>query len=162
MHAENDSQIVASTQKGRLLVFDKETANCREIPAHDFEAWYVSVESQSMVYTASDDCSFKLWDLRVDTPVYKNTKHHTAGVTFCSPFIGFGEHALLTGSYDCSIALWDRRKLTSQPLESLSFDGKSVWDVKQTGGQLGICCVYDGYLFSPSAKSLSELQFKSY
>jgi hypothetical protein len=79
--------------------------------------------------------------------VYTNSKHHTAGVTFCNPFSHFGEHALLTGSYDCSLALWDRRKLTKDPYKSKNLDGHSVWDVKLENDRLGISCVYDGYLF---------------
>ena len=40
--------------------------------------------SGDIVYSASDDASFKKFDTRVglSSPVYTNKRHHTAGVTF--------------------------------------------------------------------------------
>ena len=40
------------------------------------------------VYSASDDCSFKGFDLRSAASTVNNAKHHTAGVTFIKPWFG--------------------------------------------------------------------------
>lgn len=94
--------------------------------------------------------------------MFANSKHHQAGVTFCQPFLTFGECSLLTGSYDCSLAQWDLRKLSRLPIDSLSVSPKSVWDIKYARGILGVACVYDGYLFTKKLAPLSELQFGKY
>ena len=111
---------------------------------HDYEVWYCSFSSHAersgdIVYSASDDASFKMFDTRVGltSPVYANKRFHTAGVTFVrsldqvgcmSPMAG--SHCLLTGSYDCSVALWDERQMGREPIERIETGGLSVWDIK--------------------------------
>ena len=53
--------------------------------------WYTNFSSHAersgdIVYSASDDASFKKFDTRVGfaAPVYMNKRHHQAGVTFVS------------------------------------------------------------------------------
>lgn len=45
--------------------------------AHDYEVWIAAFDSHSpgLLYSGSDDCHFKLWDLREDTgrPVFNDT-----------------------------------------------------------------------------------------
>lgn len=84
-----------------------------------------------MLYTGSDDCAFKAWDLREDPDagpcaesetnsgltfhvasepacLHTNRKTHSAGVCTISPH-PVHAHILATGSYDERVRLWDLR-----------------------------------------------------
>ena len=139
---------------------------------HDFSIWYTSFSKaeSNIVYTGSDDSSFKKFDTRVgfQTPVYQNKKYHSAGVTFVrelEQLNNIKSKILLTGSYDCSIAAWDERKLGREPIEYKSTDEKSVWDIKinpQQPNDWGVASIYDGYLFdinNTSSKTIKDLDF---
>ena len=87
-HDISGSQAVCGTYDGNLLTVDLEKNEIVNEPtkAHDFSVWYTSYskDDANIIYSASDDASFKKFDTRVGlgTPVFQNRKHHTAGVTF--------------------------------------------------------------------------------
>ena len=79
---------MCGTYDGNLLTVDlekKEIIN-EATKAHDFSVWYTSFSKDdvNIIYSASDDASFKKFDTRIglSTPVFQNRKHHTAGVTY--------------------------------------------------------------------------------
>ena len=75
-HDISGSQAVCGTYDGNLLTVDlekKELVN-EATKAHDFSVWYTSFskDDANIIYSASDDASFKKFDTRVglSTPVY--------------------------------------------------------------------------------------------
>ena len=143
LHHSTTNTIVASgLNTGTVCIFDRESkSRIHCIPAHKYEIWYTCIVGDT-VYSASDDCSFRGFDLRSAAPTLNNTKHHTAGVTFIKPWF---EKQFITGSYDQTIAIWDERNFKT-PVASQIIDG-SVWDIKVSGGQVGISSIYEGYFF---------------
>ena len=87
LHHSTTNTIVASgLNTGTVCIFDRETkSQMHFIPAHKYEIWYTCIVGD-IVYSASDDCSFRGFDLRSAEPTLNNTKHHTAGVTFIKPW----------------------------------------------------------------------------
>lgn len=85
-----------------------------------------------VLYSGSDDCSFKGWDIRLpnstvsasssDQPapqqsaIFSNRKSHSAGVT-CISSHPRQDHVLVTGSYDEHVRLWDLRMI-QRPVET--------------------------------------------
>ena len=187
-HDISNKEAVCGTYDGNIMTVNLEEKKIisEGTKAHDFSVWYTSYATgdSNIVYSASDDASFKKFDTRIglQAPVYQNRKHHTAGVTcvrqlkhLCS--LESAEHVLLTGSYDCSIAAWDERKLGREPVQSISTDERSVWDIKinpLAPNDWGVASIYDGYLFdinnstkdekakSIERKNIDDLNFKQY
>ena len=87
-HDIQDQLAICGTQDGNLYLvdLDKGESVFEGISVHDFSIWYTSFSKAdcNIVYTGSDDSSFKKFDTRVgfQTPVYQNRKYHSAGVTF--------------------------------------------------------------------------------
>lgn len=164
MHDTNETSIAACYSSGAVHVIDKETAKLKaSFPKiHQFEVWFtaLSPSEPDMVYSCSDDCSFKCLDTRTQAPVY-TIKQHEAGVTWLSELT---DHKLLTCSYDGTLRLWDCR--TRKELSGLGLPGKpALWDVKSLpSGGIGIAAIYDGYFFSRqgSLGDLASLEFDHY
>ena len=117
---------------------------------HQFEVWYTHFRPEkSILYSCSDDCSFKALDFRSNSLIY-SCKKHDAGVTWLK---AISENEVMTCSYDGTVRIWDERYIKSGALEQLNFPGKSLWDVnyylcEETGKLwMGIAAIYDGYLF---------------
>jgi hypothetical protein len=68
-----------------------------------------------IVYSGSDDCSLKGWDLRQppEAPIFVDKRTHGAGVC-CMQSSSAVEHLLVTGSYDERARTWDLR-MTQRP-----------------------------------------------
>ena len=85
MHDTTKTIISACYQDGSVMVFDKETAQIVSAfpKLHQFEVWYTHISplDESVIYSCSDDCSFKATDLR-SNGVNFSVKKHDAGVTF--------------------------------------------------------------------------------
>lgn len=87
-HSTSKSIVVSGLNTGTVCVFDKESGSqVHCVPAHKYEIWYTCIVDDT-VYSASDDCSFKGFDLRSAASTVNNAKHHTAGVTFIKPWFG--------------------------------------------------------------------------
>jgi len=148
MHDTYEKAIAACYSSGSVHVIDRETAKVTaSFPKiHQFEVWFTrfSPIEKDLVYSCSDDCSFKCLDTRTIAPVY-SIKKHEAGVTWLSEL---PEHRLLTCSYDGTLRVWDSR--TRKELSCLALPGKpALWDVKTLPeGGIGIAGIYDGYFFS--------------
>ncbi|CAN0890734.1 Diphthine methyltransferase homolog [Linum grandiflorum] len=106
----------------------------QEWQAHDFEVWAASfdIHQPHLVYTGSDDCKFRCWDIR-DQPssnmVFQNSKVHKMGVC-CIAKNPNDPNTLLTGSYDEYLRLWDVRSI-SKPVNQVSVClGGGVWRIK--------------------------------
>ena len=58
-HSTNQSIVVSGLNTGTLCVFDREsTSKVHSVPAHRYEIWYTCIVDETVVYSASDDCSF--------------------------------------------------------------------------------------------------------
>ncbi|KAL9264538.1 Diphthine methyltransferase-like protein [Drosera capensis] len=126
---------------GGLSVFGVEGTNMedshlsilQEWNAHEFELWAATFDIQQpyLLYTGSDDCKLKGWDLRSNpsAPVFQNSKVHTAGVC-CIAKNPMDPHTLLTGSYDEHLRVWDVRSIF-KPVNDTSIGlGGGVWRIK--------------------------------
>ena len=78
-----------------------------------------------IIYSGSDDCSLKGWDVRQppEAPTFVDKRTHGAGVC-CMQTSPAVEHLLVTGSYDERVRTWDLRMIrrptcTSQVLYAL-------------------------------------------
>ncbi|KAL9249870.1 Diphthine methyltransferase-like protein [Drosera capensis] len=93
---------------------DSHLSVLQEWNAHEFELWAATFDIQQpyLLYTGSDDCKLKGWDLRSNpsAPAFQNSKVHTAGVC-CIAKNPMDPHTLLTGSYDEHLRVWDVRLL---------------------------------------------------
>ena len=110
-----------------------------------------------MVYTCSDDFTFKAIDIRSGNLMY-SCKKHEAGVTW---LYKYNDTNLISGSYDSTLRIWDERSMKTE-VESRSFGGKSIWDVKfNKRGYMSIACIYDGYLLAKDKdyKPLGSAEF---
>lgn len=153
MHDSTANQMAGCYQDGSVALFDRETAKIQTFlpKTHQFEVWYTHFRSdnQSILYSCSDDCSFKSIDLRT-CQVIQTCKKNDAGVTWLGTGNLIDSNQILTGGYDGVMKLWDDRNLKQGPIQELSFPGKSIWDIKYSirdNGifQMGFAGIYDGY-----------------
>ncbi|CAN0923104.1 Diphthine methyltransferase [Linum grandiflorum] len=104
----------------------------QEWKAHDFEVWAASfdIHQPHLVYTGSDDCKFRCWDIRASSNmVFQNSKEHKMGVC-CIAKSPSNPNTLLTGSYDEYLRMWDVRSI-SKPVNQVSVClGGGVWRLK--------------------------------
>ncbi|KAL6177480.1 hypothetical protein ACLB2K_049006 [Fragaria x ananassa] len=119
--------------------------------AHDFEVWTTSfdIHQPQLVYTGSDDCKFKCWDLR-DGPsklAFQNSKVHTMGVT-CIAKNPSDPNTLLTGSYDEYLRVWDVRSISKPVNEMSTCLGGGVWRIKYhpfVSSLVLAACMHNGF-----------------
>ncbi|XP_062029492.1 uncharacterized protein LOC133745432 isoform X2 [Rosa rugosa] len=119
--------------------------------AHDFEVWTTSFDTHQpqLVYSGSDDCKFKCWDLR-DGPsklAFQNSKVHTMGVT-CIAKNPNDPNTVLTGSYDEYLRVWDVRSISKPVNETSTCLGGGVWRIKYhpfVSGLVLAACMHNGF-----------------
>ncbi|KAM0023989.1 putative transcription factor WD40-like family [Helianthus debilis subsp. tardiflorus] len=113
-----------------ISIDETKTSVLQEWKAHDFEVWAASFnpDQPHLVYTRSDDCKFKGWDLR-NSPseiAFQNSKAHQIGVC-CIVKSPHDPNTLFTGSYDENLRVWDVRSI-SRPVNETSINlGGGVW-----------------------------------
>eukprot|EP00210_Caulerpa_lentillifera_P002395 g2296.t1 len=130
----NDHQIYTSTTDGYISLVEcapHEMIMDSKFQAHDLEVWCVTSDSENVrdtfakhlvcfqsdiVFSGSDDCTFKGWDLRADTKlIFCRNKEHDAGV--CTIAVNPQNASILaTGSYDENLRIWDRRMMSNPVL----------------------------------------------
>ncbi|CAN6713842.1 unnamed protein product [Malus baccata var. baccata] len=119
--------------------------------AHDFEVWTTSydIHQPQLVYSGSDDCKFKCWDLR-DGPsklAFQNTKAHTMGVC-CIAKNPYDSNSVVTGSYDEYLRFWDVRSISTPVNETSVCLGGGVWRIKFhpfVAGLVLTACMHNGF-----------------
>lgn len=119
--------------------------------AHEFELWAASFDTHQpdIVYTGSDDCELKGWDLRngLSMPAFQNSKVHKMGIC-CIVKNPFDPHALLTGSYDENLRVWDVRSISKPVNETSVCLGGGVWRIKYHPSAKGLvlaACMHNGF-----------------
>ncbi|KAB2633340.1 diphthamide biosynthesis protein 7-like protein [Pyrus ussuriensis x Pyrus communis] len=140
----NGSVVIASI--GESQIETQETWK-----AHDFEVWTASydIHQPQLVYSGSDDCKFKCWDLR-DGPsklAFQNTKAHTMGVC-CIAKNPYDSNSVVTGSYDEYLRLWDVRSISTPVNETSVCLGGGVWRIKFhpfVAGLVLTACMHNGF-----------------
>jgi len=129
---ENERVAVSYTD-GELCIFennvDGETKQLQQWKAHDYESWIVAFDrhNRDVLFSGSDDCMLKGWDLRCSTaaPIFR--KRFSMGVTTIQSN-PHRSNQIIVGSYDESIRLFDQRS-TKTPLKSVE-SGGGVWRLK--------------------------------
>ncbi|KAL8590138.1 hypothetical protein ACOMHN_010333 [Nucella lapillus] len=125
------SRVVTSDSTGGLTVLEvgSEVTTASQWHAHDFEAWICAFDqwNTDVIYSGSDDCKLKVWDLRVGTTPVSTNSRFTMGV--CSiQSSPLREHMVAVGSYDENLRLFDGRQMRS-PVSTTALGG-GVWRVK--------------------------------
>jgi len=149
----NNDVLVVSDSKGCVTILhvgDEGVVVSEVITGHGFEAWTCCFSKQdpNLFYSGGDDCVLNAYDLRVssDSPVKKNSKIHTMGVTSMlsnNQSSCDREWELWTGSYDETVRLWDTRNLKFEV--SSKNVGGGVWRIKQRKDRLLIGAMHDGF-----------------
>ncbi|XP_041363596.1 diphthine methyltransferase-like [Gigantopelta aegis] len=144
------SDIITSDSTGSLTLFKvgSDIVVADRWKAHDYEAWICAFNywDGNVVYSGSDDCTFKGWDMRSNqrSPVFTNKR---AEMGVCSIQSNpWKEHLLAVGSYDEHVYLYDTRSMRS-PLSTASLGG-GVWRVKwdpSCGEHLLTATMYNGF-----------------
>lgn len=172
-------RLVASGSKGNLVVFNitleggssevtvRMTKAGGDLTGHDFEAWIAAFDCwkpESVVYSGGDDMALKVHDLRTNSTVLTNRKHHTAGVTSLLSD-AFNEHRIFSGSYDDTLATWDTRTLR-QPVQTLPLGG-GVWRIRQSvdhtkQDMLAVAAMYNGFHLVSIAENKGVLHYQEH
>lgn len=134
-----------------VSLHETKTSILQEWKAHDFEVWATSFDPDQphLVYTGSDDCKFKGWDLRNGPSelAFQNSKGHQMGVC-CIAKSPHDSHTLFTGSYDEHLRIWDVRSI-SRPVNETSINlGGGVWRIKNHSvvpGLILAACMHNGF-----------------
>eukprot|EP00118_Oscarella_pearsei_P020230 m.218674 g.218674 ORF g.218674 m.218674 type:complete len:363 (+) comp39903_c0_seq1:196-1284(+) len=116
---------------------------------HDFEAWIATFDftDKNVVYSGSDDCTLKLWDIRdLSRPQRRQVlKEHSMGV--CSIRSNhLRAHCLATGSYDEMVLVWDTRHMVRPTTKTET--GGGVWRLKwhpRKESSLLSACMHNGF-----------------
>ena len=131
LFSASDSKISVSHSDGKISLWQIESraSKTREISAHENEAWVVSFDchNPNLIYSGSDDCTLKGWDLREEKSCFVNRKTFSMGVT-CAQKSVHDENELLVGSYDENVYLFDTRQMSKPKVEKKL--GNGVWRVK--------------------------------
>ncbi|KAI8913796.1 WD40-repeat-containing domain protein [Powellomyces hirtus] len=129
----SDPQIVISESDGsiaRMSMADGALRRIDEWHAHEFEAWIAAFNywNTDIIYTGGDDCTLKVWDMRLDPHTASSTsRRHEAGVCSIQSH-PHKEHIIATGSYDERVLIWDTRKMRAPVTEYHT--GGGVWRLK--------------------------------
>ncbi|CDU15910.1 diphthine methyltransferase, putative [Plasmodium yoelii] len=95
--------------------------------AHEYHVWSCAFAGdENIITTGSDDCSFKIWDMRSKNCSQKNNRSHSQGVTVVK-FESLSK-TLYTGSYDNKIRIFDLRNI-QDPLQTIDLKS-SIWRIK--------------------------------
>lgn len=136
----------------------------QEWQAHSLETWCATFDpgQPHLVYSGSDDCSFKGWDLRQEqpSPVFVNSKSHGAGVCIVSPHPSRTQ-LLATGSYDECIRLWDARNMARPLVAAERAAGGGVWRLKWHPADphlLLAACMYGGFAVARCATAFDSVE----
>ncbi|KAL4584922.1 hypothetical protein LXL04_009533 [Taraxacum kok-saghyz] len=128
---------------------ETKTTILQEWKAHEFEVWATSFDPHQphLVYTGSDDCKLKGWDLRnyPSSPTFQNSKSHQMGVC-CIAKSPHCPYTLYTGSYDEKLRVWDVRSI-SRPVNEVNLGG-GVWRIKNHSvvhGLILAACMHNGF-----------------
>jgi len=131
--------------------------------AHSLETWIIACdrENENILYSGSDDCLLRMWDLRNGTDrACFTSKQHLMGV--CSfQTHPTRDHIFCSGSYDESVVIWDNRCMRT-PLSEFPTGG-GVWRLKwHPHGQdiLLAACMYNGYKIIDYESCLSAPKLK--
>ena len=134
---ENGSyRVLSSDTKGTLSLLDLSNNNLgvtKEIKAHDYEVWSVSMDrfDSNLLYSGADDCELRMWDVREPCakPVGQCTEF-AGGVTFIMQGQrngelagGYTQNELLCSSYDERIYVLDKRNLKRSLRSSKKMNG---------------------------------------
>ncbi|XP_023763320.1 uncharacterized protein LOC111911806 [Lactuca sativa] len=130
---------------------ETKTITLQQWKAHDYEVWATTFDPDqpNLVYTGSDDCKFKGWDLRnsPSSTTFQNSKSHQMGVC-CISKSPHNPYTLFTGSYDEQLRIWDVRSLTRPVIEASIGLGGGVWRIKNHSvvpGLILAACMHNGF-----------------
>lgn len=104
--------LAASTYNGHILIHNTQTnTSLHSIQAHSQRAWYVDYSSQkpSLLLSASDDKTVKLWDLH-NHPSTPTTTLQTSANVCCAKFNPFEPNQFAYGSADHNVYSHDLRQ----------------------------------------------------
>ena len=150
------SPLAASiTTAGELQLSDvASSSSVWRMQAHskEWESWFVASDGQSLVATASDDCTFRLFDTATTAQVFSSRFHQT-GVTWLD-FETERPHSLITGSYDERMCFWDLRNLSAGPVQTWNLEG-GVWRTKRVEDERYLVAMcYGGFGVYEAGKKL--------
>lgn len=138
-----DNHGLVSTSTGELCIFDLNLfKTTQKWKAHNLECWTACYNIDStIIFSGSDDCTFKIWDTRETAmPLFINTKSHAGGVISFIPF----DKKLITGSFDDYIKLFDLREPNKDVWkENIGSAWRLIKQPKNQSTILG-CLMYDG------------------
>ncbi|RMZ96271.1 diphthine methyltransferase [Brachionus plicatilis] len=167
----NQYKIISSDTLGYLnmsVLNDSMRIETR-LKAHDLETWSVLMDKSetNVIYSGSDDCSLKIWDLR-GSKKCGECKIFEGGVTsIVLPeqldgiwLKSYSEYNLICGSYDEKIYVLDKRNLKRSVKESKKLNG-GVWKMKLDGNKgLILCaCMHTGVHVVDSESLESRLYY---
>lgn len=135
-HPSHQRIAVVSTSTGYLATVETAEAELcvsHVWHGHDLEAWVIAASHHQagLLFSGSDDCKLKGWDLRAPTnmPSFVNSREHGSGVC-CIQSSPTLEHLLVTGSYDEYVRMWDLRMMSRPSCTSKVSTGGGVWRLK--------------------------------
>lgn len=109
--------LVAGEDSGKMQVFDVAGAGRAQV----LKTWHVHKQpvwvtkwapaDRTMLMSASDDKTVRLWDLPSPAPTRQFVGHHdyVRSGAFMPGGLGASSNMLVTGSYDATVRIWDAR-----------------------------------------------------
>lgn len=167
----NTIKILTSDTLGylNLTVIENSMKLETRLKAHELETWSILMDKNdtNTIYSGSDDCSLKVWDLR-EGRKSSECKIFEGGVTSIalpqqldgSWLNSYNQNNLLCGSYDEKIYVLDKRNLKKSVKESKKLNG-GVWKMKLDGqrGLILCACMHTGVHVVDSEKLQSQLYY---
>ncbi|CCJ28725.1 unnamed protein product [Pneumocystis jirovecii] len=134
-----DNHGLVSTSTGELCIFDLNLfKTTQKWKAHNLECWTACYNIDStIIFSGSDDCTFKIWDTRETAmPLFINTKSHAGG--------SFDDYIKLFDLREPNKDVWKENigsawRLIKQPknqstiLGCLMYDGANLFDLDISG-----------------------------
>jgi len=137
--------ICSSLSNGRVIITNENSELLSEWKAHDLEVWHVNYDlwNENLLFTGSDDCKLKCWDLRIKAGQSIMKKRFDMGGVTAIENHPEKENILFTGSYDENIYVWDQRNFKNPT--SIFNAGGGVWRLKWKDPEtLLAACMYNG------------------